>query len=95
MFKTITKTIPFDIYNAGEDFDQKAALAFTREQSPPAFLAVMLNLQDRIADAADLATNMATAKDHGFIAHAAGQLGALQELWSDLEAKRAEASKLA
>jgi hypothetical protein len=94
MFKTITKTIPLDLYNAGEDFDKKAALAFTREQVPPAFLAVMLNLQDRIADASDLATNMATAKDHGFLAHAAGQLNALQELWNDLEQKRAEASKL-
>jgi len=95
MFTTKVKTIPLDIYAAGEDFDKKAAIAFTREQAPPAFLAVMLNLQDRIADASDLATNMATAKDHGFLAHAAGQLSALQELWIDLEDKRAEASKLA
>ena len=92
---TKTKTIPTDLYTVSEDFDKKAALAFTREQAPAAYLAVMLNLQDRIADASDLATNMATAKDHGFIAHAAGQLNALQELWDDLEAKRAEASKLA
>jgi hypothetical protein len=94
MFTTKVKTIPLDIYTASEDFDKKAALSFTREQAPPAYLAVMLNLQDRIADASDLATNMATAKDHGFLAHAAGQLSALQELWSDLEAKRAESAKL-
>jgi hypothetical protein len=37
---------------------------------------------------------MATAKEPGFLAHAAGQLNALQELWDDLEAKRAEASKI-
>ena len=54
----------------------------------------MLNLQDRIADAVLLASSMATAKDPGFLAHAAGQLNALQELWDDLETKRAEASKL-
>ena len=92
---TKTKHVPLDMYKVGEDFDTKAALAFTREQAPPAFLAVIINLQARIADATDLATNMATAKDHGFIAHAAGQLNALQELWSDLEQLRAEASKLA
>jgi hypothetical protein len=91
---TKTKTIPIDRYTVGEDFDREGALGFSREQAPPAFLAVMLNLQDRIADASDLATNMATAKDHGFLAHAAGQLNALQELWNDLEQKRAEASKL-
>jgi hypothetical protein len=94
MFKTITKTIPLDLYDAGEDFDKNAALAFPREQAPPAFLAVMLNLQDRIADTSLLVSNMATAKDPGFLAHAAGQLNALQELWDDLEQRRAEASKL-
>jgi hypothetical protein len=41
-----------------------------------------------------LISNMATAKDPGFLAHAAGQLNALQELWDDLEQRRAEASKL-
>ena len=41
-----------------------------------------------------LVSAMATAKDRGFLAHAAGQLNALQELWDDLEQRRAEASKL-
>ena len=92
---TKTKHVPIDMYKVGEDFDTKSALAFSREQAPPAYLAVMLNLQDRIADAALLVSNMATAKDPGFVTHAAGQLNALQELWDDLEQKRAEASKLA
>jgi len=92
---TKTKHVPLDMYKVGEDFDTKAALAFTREQAPAAYLAVMLALQDRIADAVMLVSAMATAKDHGFLSHAAGQLNALQELWDDLEAKRAEASKLA
>ena len=89
------KHVPLDMYKKPENFDTSAALAFSREQAPPAFAAVMLNLQDRIADAALLVSNMATAKDPGLLAHAAGQLNALQELWDDLEAKRAEASKLA
>ena len=95
LYPRYKKTVPMDMYKVGEDFDTKAALAFTREQAPAAYLAVMLNLQDRIADAALLVSNMATAKDSGFLAHAAGQLNALQELWDDLEQKRAEASKLA
>jgi hypothetical protein len=37
---------------------------------------------------------MATSKEPGFVAHAAGQLNALQELWDDLEQRRAEAAKL-
>ena len=82
------------MYKKPENFDTSAALAFSREQAPPAFAAVMLNLQDRIADAALLVSNMATAKDSGLLAHAAGQLNALQELWDDIEAKRAESSKL-
>ena len=94
MFTTKVKSIPLDLYRVGEDFDPKAALAFSREQAPAAYLAVMLALQDRIADAVLLASSMATAKDQGFLAHAAGQLNALQELWDDLEAKRVEASKL-
>ena len=94
MFTTKVKTIPLDLYKVGEDFDPKAALAFSREQAHPSYLAVMLTLQDRIADAAMLVSTMATAKDPGFLAHAAGQLNALQELWDDLEQKRAEASKL-
>ena len=97
IFKTLltkAKAIPLDLYKVGEDFDPDAALAFSREQAPPSYLAVMLTLQDRIADAVLLASAMATAKEPGFLAHAAGQLNALQELWDDLEAKRAEASKL-
>ena len=97
IFKTLltkVKAIPLDLYKVGEDFDHDAALAFSREQAPPSYLAVMLTLQDRIADAVLLASAMATAKEPGFLAHAAGQLNALQELWDDLEAKRAEASKL-
>lgn len=89
-----TKHVPMDLYKVGEDFDPKAALAFSREQAHPTYLAIMLNLQDRMADAALLVTNMATAKDPGFLAHAAGQLAALQELWDDLEQRRAEAAKL-
>jgi hypothetical protein len=91
---TKVKAIPLDLYKVGEDFDPNAALAFSREQAPPSYLAVMLTLQDRIADSVLLASAMATAKEPGFLAHAAGQLNALQELWDDLEAKRAEASKL-
>jgi hypothetical protein len=101
MFTSIFKTlltkvtaIPIDLYKVSEDFDPNAALAFSREQAPPSYLAIMITLQDRIADAVLLASAMATAKEPGFLAHAAGQLNALQELWDDLEAKRAEASKL-
>ena len=54
----------------------------------------MISLQDRIADASLLVSHMATSKEHGLVAHAAGQLNALQELWDDLEQRRAEASKL-
>ena len=82
------------MYKKPENFDTSAALAFSRDQAPPAFAAVMLNLQDRIGDASLLVSNMATAKDPGLLAHAAGQLNALQELWDDLEQRRAEASKL-
>ena len=91
---TKVKAIPLDLHKVGEDFDPNAALAFSREQAPPSYLAVMVTLQDRIADGVLLASAMATAKELGFLAHAAGQLNALQELWDDLEAKRAEASKL-
>ena len=97
IFKTLltkVKAIPLDLYIVGEDFDPAAALAFSREQAPPSYLAIMVTLQDRIADAVLLASAMATAKESGFLAHAAGQLNALQELWDDLEAKRAEAAKL-
>jgi hypothetical protein len=83
-----------DMYTKPEDFDTSGALAFARDQAPAGVLAIMLTLQDRIADAVLLVSNMATAKDPGFLAHAAGQLNALQELWDDLEAKRAEAGKL-
>lgn len=83
-----------DMYKKPEDFDMNGALAFAREQVHPTYLAIMISLQDRIADASLLVSNMATAKDPGLLAHAAGQLNALQELWDDLEQRRAEASKL-
>ena len=91
---TRPKHVVMDIYTKPEDFDTSGALAFARDQAPAGVLAIMLTLQDRIADAVLLVSSMATAKDPGFLAHAAGQLNALQELWDDLEAKRAEASKL-
>ena len=101
MFTTIFKTlltrfkaVPYDLYKANEDFDPNAALAFSREQAPAGVLAIMLTLQDRIADAVLLVSAMATAKEPGYQSHAAGQLNALQELWDDIESKRVEASKL-
>jgi len=89
-----TKTIPADLYTIGEDFDPESALAFSREQAPPAYLAVMLDLQDRIADASTLVATMATAKEPGYLSHAAGQLNALQELWDALEQRRAAAMRV-
>jgi hypothetical protein len=89
-----TKRIPLDIYRPGEDFDHEAALAFPRENAPAAYLAIMVELQDRIADMSALVANMATSKDHGYLAHAAGQLSALQELWDALESRREAAMKL-
>ena len=83
-----------DMYKKPEDFDMSAAFAFSREQAPAGVLAIMLTLQDRIADAVLLVSAMATSKEPGFVAHAAGQLNALQELWDDLEQRRAEAAKL-
>jgi hypothetical protein len=91
---TRPKHVVMDMYKKPEDFDTSAALAFSREQAPAGVLAIMLAIQDRIADASLLVSNMATAKDPGFLAHAAGQLNALQELWDDIEQRRAEASKL-
>ena len=91
---TKTKHVPMDMYKVGEDFDADGALGFSREAAPPAFLSVMLNLQDRIADAQTLVSSMATAKEPGYLAHAAGQLNALQELWADIEARRVEANKV-
>jgi uncharacterized membrane protein YebE (DUF533 family) len=91
---TKTKTIPIDRYQVTDNYDPKGALSFTRDQAPPAYLAVMLELQDRIADASTLVATMATAKEPGYLAHAAGQLNAMQELWDTLEQRRAEASRL-
>jgi hypothetical protein len=91
---TKTKTIPVDLYSVNEDFDREGALAFSRDQAPPAYLAVVLELQDRIADASTLVATMATAKEPGYLAHAAGQLNALQELWDALEARREAAAKV-
>jgi uncharacterized membrane protein YebE (DUF533 family) len=84
------KTVPTDRYQLPGDFDPQAALAFPRENAPPAYLAVMAELQDRIADASSLVANMATSKEAGYLAHAAGQLNALQELWEAIESKREE-----
>jgi hypothetical protein len=91
---TKTKTIPVDLYSVNEDFDREGALAFSRDQAPPAYLAVVLELQDRIADASTLVATMATAKEPGYLAHAAGQLNALQELWDALETRREAAAKV-
>jgi len=91
---TKTKTIPTDLYAVNEDFDREGALAFSRDQAPGAYLAVMLELQDRIADASTLVATMATAKEPGYLAHAAGQLNALQELWDTLETRRAAAMQV-
>lgn len=80
-----------DLYPVPADFNPGAALAFTRESSPPVWLAVMSALQDRIADATNLASAMATAKEPGYQSHAAGQLCSLVEFYDDLEGKRQEA----
>ena len=90
---TKTKTIPTDRYQPG-DYDPKSALAFSREQAPPAYIAVMLELQDRIADTSLLVSTMATSKEPGYLSHASGQLSALLELWDALEQRRTEASRL-
>jgi hypothetical protein len=94
LFTQKTKTIPVDRYQVSNDFDPKGALSFTREQAPPAFLAVMTELQDRIADTSLLVSTMATAKEPGWLAHASGQLNALLELWDTLEQRRADAARL-
>ncbi len=94
LFTQKTKTIPTDLYAVNEDFDREGALAFSRDQAPPAYLAVMLELQDSISDIRTLVATMATAKEPGYLAHAAGQLNALQELWDTLEQRRAEASRV-
>ena len=91
---TKTKTIPADRYQVTDNYNPKGALAFSREQAPPAFLAVMTEIQDRIADTSLLVSTMATAKEPGWLAHASGQLNALLELWDALEQRRVESSKL-
>jgi hypothetical protein len=93
LFTHKTKTIPVDLYTVNEDFDREAALAFSRDQAPGAYLAVMLEMQDRIADASTLVATMATAKEPGYLAHAAGQLNALQEFWDTLEQRRVAAMR--
>ena len=90
LFTQKTKTIPIDRYQVTDNYDPKGALSFTREQAPPAFLAVMTEIQDRIADTSLLVSTMATAKEPGWLAHASGQLNALLELWDTLEQRRAE-----
>jgi len=86
-----TKPVPMDVYPTPPEFNAEAALAFTRESAPSAWVAVMLEIQDRIADATDIVSNMATSKEHGYSAYAAGQLGAYVELYRALEEKRNEA----
>jgi hypothetical protein len=93
LFTQKTKTIPTDLYTVNEDFDREGALAFSRDQAPPAYLAVMLELQDSISDIRTLVATMATAKEPGYLAHAAGQLNALQELWDTLEQRRVAAMR--
>jgi hypothetical protein len=85
-----SKTIPTDRYQVTDNFDPKGALAFSRDQAPPAYLAVMTEIQDRLADTSLLVSTMATAKEPGYLAHASGQLSALLELWEALEQRRAE-----
>jgi hypothetical protein len=94
LFTQKTKTIPVDRYVESENFDPKGALAFSRAEAPSAYLAVMVELQDRIADAVTLASTMATSKEIGYLAHAAGQLCALQELWDAIEARRAQSHRV-
>lgn len=91
---TRRKHVPMDMYTKPANFDMNSAMAFQRESAHSSFVAVMLNLQDRIADASMLVGNMATAKDPGLLSHAAGQLSALMELWDDIEARRIEAGRL-
>ena len=88
---TKTRAIPTPIYPTPPDFDESLALSFTRDGAPPAWIAVMKLIQDEIADRESLTTNMATARDHGYLAHAAGGLEALTSLYNNLEAKRAQA----
>jgi hypothetical protein len=91
---TKTKAIPADLYRPNDNYEPKGALAFSRDQAPPAFIAVMTEIQDRIADTSLLVSTMATAKEPGWLAHASGQLNALLELWDALEQRRVESSKL-
>jgi uncharacterized membrane protein YebE (DUF533 family) len=83
-----------DVLRQPADFDTLAAHAYTADTMPDMALAILLNIQDRIADAQMLVATMATAKEPGYLAHAAGQLNALQELWDDIEQRRQEACKL-
>ena len=85
------KHVPMDTYKVGPDFDPSRALAFTRESAPPAWLAVMLHMQDQIADATTLSTNIATAKEPGHLAFSAGYLAACVEIYDSLERQRTEA----
>lgn len=82
------RAVPVEGYCRPDGFDAVGAVAFTRENAPDVWRAVMLELQDRIADATDLAAAMATAKEPGYAAHAAGQLLALIEVYESLESRR-------
>lgn len=57
----------------------------------PWYRAVLAKVDDHIADANYLVRNFQTAQQHGFIAHAAGQLEALSLLREEMERMRAEA----
>ena len=67
------------MYKKPEDFDMSAALAFSREQAPAGVLAVMLTLQDRIADAVLLADQGAVATSTAYVV--ATHAGGLLALW--------------
>lgn len=88
---TKTRGVPTPIYPTPPDYDETLALSFTRDSAPAPWIAVMRMIQDEIADREALATNMATARDHGYLAHAAGGLEALTSLYNNLESKRAQA----
>ena len=88
---TKTRHVPIDVYKPGDDFAPARAFAFTREGAPPAWVGVMLHIQDQIADATTLSTNMATAREPGHLAFSSGYLAACLEIYDSLERQRAEA----
>lgn len=83
--------VPVAGYPVPPGFDETTALAFTRESAPASWVATMRLLQDEIADREQLVANMATAKEPGYLAHAAGGLEALLAVYNALEEKRRQA----